>query len=335
MIGLRQIWALAVLAGGALAQTPPLPVPPGAQQPVLPPGVQAGLDQAIAAALVARDAAYTLRPGDELDIRSLLIPELNQAVRVRPDGKISVLLLNEVEAAGKTAEALSKLLTEGYSEHFKQPQVTVAVRSFSPLNVYVGGEVVRPSLVPLGGGLTAAAAVIQAGGFKEEDGPRAVLLVRQNGSGGQNITRLDLTEVLVQGKPDIPLQPSDVIFVPRNAINVFVAGEVAEPGLVGLMRGLTAFSAVIRARGFRNTANLGSVMLLRNGPDGKATIQKLDLRRVATKGTGDVKLEPFDVVFVPKTKIAKINQFVDQYMRQVLPIGFNFGFNYILGGFVQ
>jgi hypothetical protein len=51
-----------------------------------------------------------------------------------------------------------------------------------------------------------------------------------------------------------------------------------------------------------------------------------------SNGTGDVVLQPFDVVFVPKSTIAKMDQFVDQYMRQLLPISVNFGFSYIVGG---
>ena len=107
---------------------------------------------------------YVLQAGDEIDIRVFELPDLNQTARIRPDGKISLLLLNDVEAAGRTPERLSEQLSLLYAKHFRSPQVAVIVRSFSNFSVYVGGEVGQPGMVPLGGDLTAASAIFRAGG---------------------------------------------------------------------------------------------------------------------------------------------------------------------------
>jgi len=64
-------------------------------------------------------------------------------------------------------------------------------------------------------------------------------------------------------------------------------------------------------------------------------IEKIDLKDVINKGVPDVELEPFDVVYVPMSGIAKVDKFVDQYIRQLLPISLNAGFQYILGDYRQ
>lgn len=317
----------------SLRAQPPAPEQAAAPQPVtetgaLPPELKQQMEQAAAA--TRGHTGYLLRPGDEIEVRCHLIPQINQVARVRPDGKISLVLVNDVQAGGHTPEQLSEMLTLLYGKHFRNPQVTAIVRAFNSLNVYVGGEVPRAGLVPLGGGLTVTAAIFQAGGFKEEDGVRKVVLLRQ-GVKGPEITNLDVEEILLRGKPDPFLQPSDVLFVPKSQINVYVGGEVVEPGLIPLTGKMTALSAIIKARGLKPTAKK-NVILIRNTGDEKPAMVTLNLKEIITKGTGDRQLQAFDVVFVPKSRIAKIDQFVDQYMRQLLPIGVNFGFSYLLGG---
>src|SRR6266567_3591819 len=109
---------------------------------------------------------YILQPGDDLEIKAYNNPELSQSVKVRPDGNISLLLLDDVPAAGITPAKLGENLSQAYSQYFRNPKLTVIVRSFSNLNVYVGGEVVNPRLLPLTGKITVSQAVLAAGGFK-------------------------------------------------------------------------------------------------------------------------------------------------------------------------
>src|SRR4051794_13962930 len=76
----------------------------------------------------AEPALYVLQRGDEIDIKVLNLPELSQQCILRPDGKISLLLLNDVEAAGLSSTTLSEKLTAAYSKHYRNPQTTVVVR---------------------------------------------------------------------------------------------------------------------------------------------------------------------------------------------------------------
>src|SRR5205823_922525 len=88
---------------------------------------------------------YVLQRGDDVEIRAYNQPELDSTLRIRPDGKVSLLLLNDVQAAGLTPAQLSQFLTEAFSKHFRRPRITVIVKSFAAQTVYVGGEVAQPA----------------------------------------------------------------------------------------------------------------------------------------------------------------------------------------------
>jgi protein involved in polysaccharide export with SLBB domain len=160
---------------------------------------------------------YVLQARDVLDIKVYNLPELSVTLAIRPDGKIAVPLLNEVDAAGMTPARLSETLTEGYKSEFRNPRVTVIVRSFSNQNVYIGGEVDKPGLIPLTGQITVLQAILQAGGVKQSAKEKGVILLRNDGHGKPQVRHLSLKE-LVKGEPDIPLQPFDVVYVPKSRI---------------------------------------------------------------------------------------------------------------------
>ncbi len=115
--------------------------------------------------------------------------------------------------------------------------------------------------------------------------------------------------------------------------NVFVGGEVSAAGLVPLRNRMTTLASVIAAGGFKATAQLSNLIVLRDA-GGKPEAMKIDARRVLDGSIPDLELAPFDVVYVPKSKIARVNLFVEQYIKYVLPINLNSAiqYNYLAGG---
>ena len=102
---------------------------------------------------------------------------------------------------------------------------------------------------------------------------------------------------------------------------VFVGGEVGEPGVIQLVGRMTALQAVINAGGFLDTAKREATLVIRNEEGADAPIPiRLDLEDSIDGETtvGDIQLQPFDIVYVPKTWIANANVFVDQYIRGLL-----------------
>jgi len=167
---------------------------------------------------VIRDGLYVLQHGDEISVRVFRQPELDELVRIRPDGKISILLLDDIEAAGLTTAELTQILTKRYAEFFRGAQVSVIVKNFSNLKAYIGGEVGQPGPIALVGDLTVVSAVLQAGGFKSSARMDTVVLIRNDGQNRPLVQTLNVNDVIRKGKPDMALRPFDVVYVPESRI---------------------------------------------------------------------------------------------------------------------
>ena len=189
---------------------------------------------------------YRIQPGDILDIKLVLNPDLNEEVTVRPDGHISTAIVPDELAYGRTTEELTKALRHDYESDLKNPRLTVVVKSFAPTRVYVGGEVGVPGeFVTVGPNLTLSQAIARAGGVKVSGSYSKVFIVRR-------------------GPGDVP--------------QLFA----------------TRYNNVVYAR----------------------------------DPTADVRLAPFDLVYVPRTGVAEVYVFFNQYFQQFVPV--SWGFSYIV-----
>ena len=111
---------------------------------------------------------------------------------------------------------------------------------------------------------------------------------------------------------------------------VYVGGEVTRQGLIDFTTGMTALQAVFSAEGFKETAQPSSVIVIRKGPDNRPVPIRVDLNAFDKENDGaDFQLQPYDVVYVPKSFIAEANKFVNQYVERLLLFrGTSFGFSY-------
>jgi protein involved in polysaccharide export with SLBB domain len=173
-----------------------------------------------AAAQAPGTETYRIQPGDQLDLKFFYNPELNESVVVRPDGKISLQLVDEVLAAGLTPAELDAALTKRYEAELRRPEVSVILRSLGAYRVYVGGEVGTPALVGLAPGMGPLQAVMAAGGFKETAKPEAALVIRRGSDNRPVPIPVNLQQMLaVGGAGDgMQLQPGDVVYVPKTWI---------------------------------------------------------------------------------------------------------------------
>jgi polysaccharide export outer membrane protein len=157
---------------------------------------------------------YRIGREDVLEVAVWREPELSRTMPVRPDGKIAMPLVGEIEAAGLTPAELQEKLKQGLSPYVKDVAVTVMVREVNGPRFYVLGEVPRPGGFPLRGTLTVTQALALAGG-KGEFASNDVVWVRQRTDGNTERVRLSYSE-LVEGEAKGPLwlAPGDVIFIP-------------------------------------------------------------------------------------------------------------------------
>lgn len=170
---------------------------------------------------------YRLQVGDLLGVRFWGNPELDDEVRIRPDGRISLPFVDEVVAAGRTPADLDQELTRRYASELARPEITVIVREVGGQVVYVGGEVDEPGALPLAPRMTVFQAIQQAGGLLVTARRHDVLLIRTPPEGPPVARSIDLMKVLSGADPsaDVALSAYDVVFVPRTRItnvNLFV-----------------------------------------------------------------------------------------------------------------
>jgi protein involved in polysaccharide export with SLBB domain len=114
-----------------------------------------------------------------------------------------------------------------------------------------------------------------------------------------------------------------------SSLKVFVAGEVTNPGVYDMPGDIDALQAVVMAGGFKISAKREKVIIIRRSVGGQPMMRTADLRKAAFQAvTADaVPLRRFDIVYVPRTGIAKIGLFMQQYFREGLPIQFNYALN--------
>jgi polysaccharide biosynthesis/export protein len=150
------------------------------------------------------------------------------------------------------------------------------------------------------------------------------------------MTTNELEKQIVARASDQIKAPEVVISIAKfSEKQVFVGGEVGKPGTLVYRRGLTPLQAVIAAGGFKETASVDSVVLVRLGPDNKEIIsRKVNLEEVVTDGAKEhVYLAPNDIVFVPRSSIADANLWVKQHIVDLVPIFRGIGASMPLAGF--
>ena len=147
-------------------------------------------------------APYVIGPSDVLQVTVWKNPELSlQQVPVRPDGRISTPLANDVQAAGLTTDQLKGVLTEKLGEYVTAPEVTVVVLAVNSRRVYVLGEVSRPGPVPLATDTRVLDAVSAAGGFSTFANKDRVKVIRRGENGAVTEYRFSYSD-FVEGTTD-------------------------------------------------------------------------------------------------------------------------------------
>jgi polysaccharide biosynthesis/export protein len=167
---------------------------------------------------------YQIHKGDKLSIKFLYQPELSDAsVVVRPDGKISLSMVDEIKVEGLTAQQLKKLLEKSYREILLDPEITVSIIEFVSQRCFVGGQVFKPGSYDLRAGQTLLQAIILAGGFTPDAHQKYVLHARPVGNKELKVTAIDVTKILKTGdnKQELSLQDGDYIFVPNSKLSKF------------------------------------------------------------------------------------------------------------------
>lgn len=187
----------------------------------------AGMTVAEASELISKEAAKTLqnKPNVSLVIfpavETTALKSMSGAVQVRPDGRISVPRIGEVQAAGFSVQELKEAVIAQSKDIAVNPiDPSIDVLKSTGGRIYVGGEVRNPGVYPLEGSPSALQAVITANGFVDSSRMNDVIVVRRNPNGKPYVFRTNLRVALMQGHTDndILLRPFDTVYVPKKTI---------------------------------------------------------------------------------------------------------------------
>ena len=205
------------------APAPQNPAPaPQTSQPAVPPTVTAPPATAAAASDapvipkgVDLPADYVIGPDDNLDIIFWRDKDMSALVSVRPDGRVTLPLLNDIQAAGLTPDQLRTAVMAAATKFVEDPNVTVVVKVINSRKVFVTGMVAKPGPYPLMGPTTVMQALSVAGGIQEFADSKNILIMR-NENGRPVAYRFNYKEVLKRKnlKQNIELKPGDTVVVP-------------------------------------------------------------------------------------------------------------------------
>ncbi len=250
---------------------------------------------------VLNQGDYRVGGGDVLSIKVFGEEGLDREVRVSARGSISFPLIGSVDVGGRTAFEIADILTKRLAkDYLVNPQVMVTVEEFVSRQVRVLGAVKAPGMFNLTGPARISALLARAEGLTEDAG-KYLLVIREGESRGQDTIRVDLGALLEDGatENDLPVQGGDILYVPR-ADEVYVIGEVAQPGPVSFKEGMSLLQAISRVGSFKSTASPSRVQIIRR-LDGQESVIHADARKIQDGRRPDVPLQPEDLIVVPKS----------------------------------
>jgi polysaccharide export outer membrane protein len=215
-------WSLAVLVAALLAmpmvgiaQPPSDPASAAVDKAAPPPDAAPKTPADDAAAKDATDSAhYIIGPEDNLQITVWKEPTLSGTIPVRPDGMISMVLLGDLPAAGKTPMQLSADIAERLKKYIQDPIVTVVVLGINSQKIFVIGEVGHVGAIALSAGMTPLQAIAAAGGLSPFANSKHIYILRGVGNKRVKIPFNYKQALKGENKQDVSLEPGDTIVVP-------------------------------------------------------------------------------------------------------------------------
>ena len=169
---------------------------------------------------------YTLQAGDIIEVYVHRQPDFSKTGTIRPDGYLTLPVIDEIKAVGLTPRALDDLITESLSARLKGPEVTVFVKNIAEPMIYVIGDIGAAAPIPLRRAKTLAQAVTQVSGFLRTGDMGQIAVIRLASDGKLKATALEETGSgqtgLLLAMQNTPLQAEDIVFVPESNRSQFV-----------------------------------------------------------------------------------------------------------------
>lgn len=276
--------------------------------------------------------AYRIGAGDLLDFRSFDDPLLSRQVAVRYDGYISLPLIPDIQVAGKTREEALGILETAYAEYFNDPFISLAIVAVESKTYSVMGDVSRPAIYPYVQPITLLDAINTAGGmrintragdtFVASQGQLTKAIIIRSAEGSREVIEYDLRGLQEPGphQSQAPVYPGDIVYIPEGVNLVYLVGEVRRPEPFQMSEDMTLLELMVRAGGaVDSTARQSEVVLIRQLDEERTQVQRINFRRVLKTGISP-RLHPGDVVYVPRKKLVRLQEFVGRITGTISPV---------------
>jgi protein involved in polysaccharide export with SLBB domain len=272
---------------------------------------------------------YYIQPGDEIKIKYFYNPELDEEYTIRPDGKISLQLIGDLMIAGLTSSEAEELLKQKYGELYQKSlnsRYILRVEDLIEIKFFYNPELneivkIRPD------GMVSLSLIddIRAHGKTVTELATEIKLKY-----GEILQKSEVTVFLRETKASVIFPELTVVLKSNKGQPVYVGGEVVSQGPIILDGILTIADAIIKAGGFKDTASSSDIILISREYDKNIKTKRINLDKFfnALDLSENPILKPYDIVYVPKSTIAELNLFVDQYLTRMVPFNVNFGFFY-------
>jgi polysaccharide export outer membrane protein len=198
---------------GTVSRAPEAPASPAPAQAAATTGDTAPAGEAVALPAPGLPVeAYRFGPEDVIEVFVWKEPDLSTTAIVRPDGRITLPLAGELEAAGKSAEELKSEIETSLANYIAKPLVTVMVKAINSPQISVLGEIKKPGRYRIAQRATILDAIALGGGFTEFAKPKSVVVLRRTPEGVKRI-QVDVKDLLANGSEPLPLRSGDTIYV--------------------------------------------------------------------------------------------------------------------------
>ncbi len=251
---------------------------------------------------------YYLAVGDVVRVEFAFHPEVNRNVTVTPDGNVSMPQRGDVKALGLTPTQLQKKLTQLYSDDFIDPIITITMVEYNR------------TIDHLKRAITTAARGQSKLTSIRPDGYISFPVIRDVYAKGKTLPEL---KEIVQGEYSQQVDNLTVTLILKevHANLVYIMGEIGTPGYFLMEHPYTVSQLAARAGGLLNTAERSSILVITRDKERRPWGRIVNLKKVVEDGdmSQDIVLNQYDVVYVPKSKIARANLFVEQYINNMIP----------------
>ena len=293
--------------GQAAAQAPaPAPEPLAYQAPVV-------------RALPAAREAFTLGVEDVISITIYDNEEFNTTQAVRPDGYVAVLSIGDVKAEGRTVAELRQEIEQRLTQFIRRPNANIVINEYNSRKMLVLGAVAKPGVVKLRSKKNLLEAMSDAGGLSPDADLKRSVLFR-----GDELIPINFDKLFKHGdiSQNIHIEKNDAIFIAsRNDNRVYVLGEVGAAGAYNWDGHLSLLEAIPLAGGFKRDAKSSQVLIIKGGlADPKLLM--VDAKSVLEEGRleQNIALDSGDIVYVPKTRLATIERYLEFATKALQPI---------------